>query len=72
MIGTTAPPSADEQTAPSGLIFREESLHIGDRQESGKQLLLFSFFCWGRHVRILAERMEHAPIRWANCPYANF
>jgi hypothetical protein len=24
------------------------------------------------HARILAERMEHAPIYWRNCPYVDF
>lgn len=24
------------------------------------------------HARVLAERMEHAPIFWPGCPYANF
>lgn len=24
------------------------------------------------HARMLAERMEHAPIHWPNCPYVDF
>jgi hypothetical protein len=24
------------------------------------------------HARVLAERMDHAPIFWAGCPYAEF
>jgi hypothetical protein len=30
------------------------------------------FFCWACHARILAEKIEGAPVYWLNCPYANF
>jgi hypothetical protein len=30
------------------------------------------FFCSVCHARVLAERMENAPIYWPNCPYAVF
>jgi hypothetical protein len=30
------------------------------------------FFCSVCHARLLAENMEHAPIDWPGCPYAQF
>ncbi len=30
------------------------------------------FFCRICHARLLAENMEHAPIYWIGCPYAQF
>lgn len=30
------------------------------------------FFCRLCYARILGEKIEGAPINWANCPYANF
>jgi hypothetical protein len=29
-------------------------------------------FCRACHARKMAETMEHAPIYWGNCPYAEF
>ena len=29
-------------------------------------------FCSFCHARLLAEKMENAPIHWRNCPYAGF
>ena len=29
-------------------------------------------FCRVCHARVLAERLEHAPIYWEGCPYVNF
>lgn len=30
------------------------------------------FFCNTCHARVLAERLEHPPIFWPNCPYVRF
>ena len=30
------------------------------------------FYCRVCHARLLAEKMENAPIFWAHCPYAEF
>lgn len=35
-------------------------------------LLKEPFYCRVCHARLLAEKIENAPIFWAHCPYAEF
>jgi hypothetical protein len=52
----------------SGLCVFEQLVKIAPAGETVKVLNL----CRTCHARILAERMEHAPIYWRNCPYVDF
>jgi hypothetical protein len=52
----------------SGLCVFEKLVEISPLNEKAKSLN----FCAVCHARLLAERIEGAPIYWANCPYARF
>jgi hypothetical protein len=59
---------AATKAAGSGLCVFEHgvaSLPLGDRIGSMNP-------CRVCHARVLAERLEHAPIFWPHCPYADF
>jgi hypothetical protein len=62
-------------------------LGLGQCKESGRALCVFEEivriapvgqvaqsinYCRVCHARVLAERMEHAPIYWPGCPYSDF
>jgi hypothetical protein len=56
------------KTAGSGLCVFEEAialLPVGERIGSMNP-------CRVCHARVLAERLDHAPIFWPHCPYAGF
>jgi hypothetical protein len=58
----------ETKAAGSGLCVFEEAiaaLPVGDRIGSMNP-------CRVCHARILAERVEHAPIFWPHCPYSAF
>ena len=44
---------------------------LWQRASSGAAAQCFNC-CSLCHARVLAERLEHAPIYWANCPYVEF
>jgi hypothetical protein len=56
------------QPHQSGLCIFEQLVKIAPAGETVKSLNP----CRVCHARILAERMEHAPIYWRNCPYVDF
>jgi hypothetical protein len=59
---------ADTKAAGSGLCVFEEVialLPVGPRVGSMNP-------CRVCHARVLAERIDHAPIFWPHCPYAGF
>ena len=59
---------AATKAAGSGLCVFEQaisSLPIGERIGSMNP-------CRVCHARVLAERVDHAPIFWPHCPYAGF
>lgn len=60
---------------------------ITETKQAGRKLCVFEdlvqiapvgvaqkqqFYCHVCHARVLAERMEHPPIWWPHCPYAEF
>jgi hypothetical protein len=62
-------------------------LDLADTKEAGVPLCVFESawatlpigknlhsmnLCRICHARVLGERMEHAPIFWAGCPYSEF
>lgn len=51
-----------------GLCVFEELVRIAPVGESVKCLNL----CRVCHARVLAERIEHAPVFWPGCPYVHF
>lgn len=51
-----------------GLCVWEKLVEISPIGEKAKT----PFFCRRCHARVLAERIEGAPIYWANCPYVSF
>jgi hypothetical protein len=59
-----------QQTAEAGreLCVFESLVEIAPIGEQAKSL----FFCQVCHARILAERLENAPIYWRHCPYVAF
>ncbi len=59
---------AATKAAGSGLCVFEQaiaSLPVGERIGSTNP-------CSVCHARVLAERLDHAPIFWPHCPYAGF
>jgi hypothetical protein len=59
---------ADTKAAGNGLCVFEEAialLPVGPRIGSMNP-------CRVCHARVLAERVDHAPIFWPHCPYAGF
>jgi hypothetical protein len=59
---------AATKAAGSGLCVFEQaiaSLPVGERIGSMNP-------CSVCHARVLAERLDHAPIFWPHCPYAGF
>jgi hypothetical protein len=59
---------AATKSAGSGLCVFEQaiaSLPVGERIGSMNP-------CSICHARVLAERLDHAPIFWPHCPYAGF
>ena len=56
------------KAAGRGLCAWEELVRIAPVGESVKSFNL----CRVCHARVLAERIENAPIHWAHCPYADF
>ena len=56
------------KAAGRGLWVWEELVRIAPVGEKVKSLNL----CGVCHARLLAERMEKAPLPWACCPYAEF
>ena len=59
---------AESKKAGGRLCVFESALTIGPR---GTQLRSMNP-CRICHARVLGERMEHAPIFWPGCPYADF
>ena len=59
-----------QQTAEAGreLCVFEKLVEIAPIGEHAKS----PFFCQVCHARILAERLEKAPIYWRHCPYVAF
>jgi hypothetical protein len=51
-----------------GLCVFERAIEISPLPEPAKHMNCCSF-C---HARILAEKMENAPIYWSHCPYVRF
>ena len=59
---------AETKLAARGLCVFEKLVQILPLGEKAK-----SFNCCGVcHARVLAEKMENAPIYWDNCPYVGF
>jgi hypothetical protein len=56
------------QRHQTGLCVFEQLVKIAPVGEAVKSLNP----CRVCHARILAERLEHAPIYWPNCPYVDF
>ena len=61
-------PISETKAAGGDLCLFEKLVQIAPLTESVQS----SFYCWGCHVRILAENLENAPSDWANCPYLKF
>jgi len=59
---------SETEASGHGLCVFEHLVQIAPIGDSAKE----PFFCWACHARLLAERMENAPIFWPNCPYAGF
>ena len=59
---------ADTQAKGRNLCVFEKLVQIAPIGDSAKA----PFFCWTCHARILAERLEGAPIYWSHCPYVRF
>ena len=57
----------ESKSCGGGLCVFEEAVAIlgSERLESMNP-------CNACHARVLGERLEHAPIFWPNCPYADF
>ena len=61
-------PISETKAAGGELCLFEKLVQIAPLAESVQS----SFFCWGCHVRILAENLKNAPVDWANCCYLKF
>jgi hypothetical protein len=59
---------SETKASGRGLCIFEELLRISPLGENIKSLNL----CRICHARVLAERLEKAPLYWRNCPYAGF
>ncbi len=59
---------SETEASGRGLCTWEKLVQISPIGEKAKT----PFFCRTCHARVLAERIEGAPIYWANCPYAEF
>lgn len=57
----------DSKSCGGGLCVFEEAVTLlgSERLESMNP-------CSACHARVLGERLEHAPIFWPSCPYADF
>ncbi|MGH9822362.1 MAG: hypothetical protein ACREDR_03810 [Blastocatellia bacterium] len=58
----------ESHSSGHGLCVFERLVQIAPIGEKAKS----PFFCWVCHGRVLGENIEHAPIRWKHCPYADF
>lgn len=58
----------ETKAAGGGLCCFEELVRIAPVGERVKSLNI----CRVCHARVLAERLERAPIYWPNCPYVKF
>jgi hypothetical protein len=58
----------ESKASGRGLCVFEELVRIAPAGEA-PQRVNWCRFC---HARVLAERFEHAPIYWPNCPYVRF
>jgi hypothetical protein len=58
----------ESKAAGRGLCVFEELAHIAPVGEAAKRVN----WCEVCHARVLGERVEGAPIFWANCPYVRF
>lgn len=56
------------RTSGHGLCIFESLVQIAPIGERAKS----HFFCRTCHARVLAEKMENAPIFWSHCPYVAF
>jgi hypothetical protein len=56
------------KAADRGLCVFEQLVEIGPLPENVKCVN----YCSVCHARILAEKLEHAPIYWSHCPYVRF
>lgn len=67
---TTGPLASlrEVKTRGRNLCVFEELVQIAPIGEKVKSLN----FCRVCHARVLAERLENAPIYWPGCPYADF
>jgi hypothetical protein len=59
---------SDVKAAGRGLCVFEQLVQIAPVPEPAKRPNL----CRICHARVLAERIENAPIYWTGCPYAHF
>jgi hypothetical protein len=59
---------AESKAAGRGLCVFEELVQIAPVGQKAKRLNI----CRVCHARVLAERLENAPIYWPNCPYVAF
>ena len=58
---------AESKSCGSGLCVFEEAVALLGSEHLGSMNP-----CHACHARVLGERLERAPIFWANCPYADF
>ena len=61
-------PISETEAAGGNLCLFEKLVQITPFTKNVKS----SFFCWGCHVRLLAENLENTPGDWADCPYLKF
>jgi len=59
---------SDTKIAGRGLCVFEQVVEISPAPTALKCMN----YCHICHARILAERIEHAPIYWSHCPYVRF
>ena len=59
---------SETQAAGHALCVFEKLVQIAPVGGAAKE----PFFCWACHARLLAERIENAPIFWQHCPYVAF
>lgn len=60
-------PLADSRSCGGGLCVFEDAVALLGSGRLGSMNP-----CNACHARVLGERLEHAPIFWRNCPYADF
>lgn len=58
----------ESKKAGRGLCVFEELVQIAPLGKPAHR----AFYCSVCHARVLAERWDHPPIWWPNCPYSDF